>query len=221
MSLSGRGFPPTKSGRTPPGIISAQNSFPPYPGSTGIFFTAAPLPQRSEQSRATLSRLLQDLSYDHLFFDVNLRQSYYSAPVIGDTLKYTSILKLSDEELPLLSTMLMGEEQEGPQFFQELIGGYPLEMMILTRGAKGADFYFRSLPDEVYSVDAGQVPVVDTVGAGDSFSAAFLFYFLSGDRLYKAAEKAGLLADYVVSRTGALPEMNREIRTRLGLRTRE
>jgi len=175
------------------------------------------LSQRSAVSRETLALLLETLAYDHLFFDVNLRQSFFSREIIEGTMGYTSILKLSNGELPLLGRLLFGEEVGARTFFSRLTERYDVELMILTRGPEGADFHFRSLPEEVYSIGTGGSPAVDTVGAGDSFSAAFLYFFLTGDRLYRAAEKASLMADFVVSRSGALPPLEGNILKALGL----
>ncbi len=175
------------------------------------------LAQRTEENRNTLKYLMENLCYRQLFFDVNLRQHYFSREIIEETLAYTTILKLSVQEQPVLSRLLFEKELDDISFFAELIALYPLELMILTRGAEGSDFYFQAIPDEVFSCKTGSVDVVDTVGAGDSFSGTFLYFFLNGDRLYKAAEKASLMADYIVSHSGALPVLDSRIKRELGL----
>ena len=77
------------------------------------------------------------LKFRHLFFDVNLRQEYFSEDVIRETIAYTTILKLNDEELPIIGKLLFGEELSGEAFFERASKEFPLEMLLLTPGRQG------------------------------------------------------------------------------------
>jgi len=173
------------------------------------------LAQRTISNRALLKKVLEEGTYKHLFFDVNIRQDYYDAEVIRNTLKYTTLLKLNDEELPLVSKMIFGEELEGEAFFLKASKEFPLEMLLLTLGPDGAALYHDETGGKALAIPSGDVKVVDTVGAGDSFSGTFLSYFLRGESLEKAGRKASLVADYVVSHSGATPELGEEIQKQL------
>ena len=175
------------------------------------------LAQRTASNRDLLHDLLPDLSYRHLFFDVNLRQEYFSEQIIRDTIAYTTILKLNDEELPIIANLLFGEELSGEAFFERASKEYALEMLVLTLGAKGGEIYHKDTGGKALAVPSEKVKVADTVGAGDSFSGSFLYFFLKGDPLEKAGWKAARMADFVVSHSGALPPLNDEIRGKLGI----
>ncbi len=174
------------------------------------------LAQRTENNRVLFSQILRAGNYEHLFFDVNLRKDSYSDEVIQTTMDYATIVKINDEELSTISRVLFGRELEAPLFFQLLQEDYPTEIFILTLGAKGAIIYDMENPHGV-TIPAGSVPVIDTVGAGDSFSGAFLAALLQDESPEEAGRKGSLLADFVVQHHGATPQLTREIQATLGL----
>ena len=153
------------------------------------------LAQRSPVSSETLARLLEAFSSSLVFFDVNLRQKFWSRELIEDCLGRTDILKVNDEERATLGFSA-----------ERLFATYPrLKMLIETRGAAGCAVWSRE--GEAFTSPAlPDGPVVDTVGAGDSFSAAFLAAVLHGEDLRTAAEKGNLRAGKVAARSGAIPE---------------
>ena len=153
------------------------------------------LAQRSPVSSDTLARLLRAFSSSLVFFDVNLRQDFWSKELIGDCLGKTDILKVNDEEMATLDFTA-----------ERLFESYPrLKTVIETRGAAGCAVWSRD-GDAFTSPALPDGPVVDTVGAGDSFSAAFLAAVLQGEDLRTAAEKGNLRAGKVAARSGAIPE---------------
>ena len=174
-------------------------------------FVYGTLAQRGECSAATLSRLLERVNAREFFFDVNLRLDYYSRACVERGLERASILKMNDEELPVIASLLGRDEKD---FIPWLLDCTGLRRVILTSGKKGSDCYEKGRTSHA---GTQKVEVVDTVGAGDSLSAAFLYFISQGDDSAEALSKASILADYVVTRTGAIPEYDVEIRQRLGL----
>ncbi len=172
------------------------------------------LAQRTENNRVLFSQIFRAGNYRHLFFDVNLRTNGYSDEVIQSTMEYTTILKVNNEELPTVSRALFGRELEIPLFFQLLLEDYPVEIMILTQGSKGSTVFHEENTKGTL-IPTGNVTVVDTVGAGDSFSGAFLASLLKDDAPERAARKGSILADFVVGHHGATPEMPEDLRSRL------
>jgi fructokinase len=161
------------------------------------------LAQRSPQSRQAIRRFLQATRPDALLvFDVNLRAPYYSAEVVTESLKLAKVLKLNDEELPILMKLcgLEGATEEGS--LQRLLQTYDFHMVCLTRGAQGS----------LLVTDSGRVAhpgftveVADTIGAGDGFTAALMHHYLRGASLQKINEAANRMGAWVASQVGAMP----------------
>ena len=169
-------------------------------------FIYGTLAARSDVSRRTWKQLLDNINAGALFFDVNLRLSFYSKEVLGIGAKHADILKVNDEELPMILKLLEAED------INELMKKYNLNMVLLTSGKAGSDIF--TLDDHIHQ-DIGKVEVVDTVGAGDSLSAGFLYFLSKGNSLEKTLKKASLLADYTVGRRGAIPEYDEYIENAL------
>jgi len=153
------------------------------------------LAQRSSVSAGTLAGLVREFPDALTFFDVNLRQNFWSPGLVEEDLAFTDILKVNDDEMKMLGLEPV-----------ELFDRHPrLKIVVETRGKNGCRVTPRD--GEAFSspaVDAG--PVVDTVGAGDSFSAAFLAAVLDGASLREAAEAGNRRAGQVAARAGAVPE---------------
>ena len=153
------------------------------------------LAQRSPVSAATLGRLLDACASSLVFFDVNLRQDYWSVELVEKSLAHTDILKVNDEEMTTLGFV---PDKLFARFSR-------LKTVVETRGAAGCRVTSRS--GEAFDSPAiSDGPVVDTIGAGDSFSAAFLAAVLRGESLASAAEAGNRLAGKVSARAGAIPE---------------
>lgn len=172
------------------------------------------LAQRSETSRETIHAFLDEAPKDALrVFDINLRQNWFTAEIIAESLHRANVLKINDEELDVVATMLLGvptvtgkliaEDPEKTRVVcRELIAKYNLKMLILTCGAIGS--YVFTETDESY-VATPKVQVADTVGAGDSFTATFVAQILLGKSIREAHEKAVLVSAYVCTQKGAMP----------------
>jgi len=163
------------------------------------------LAQRTSSNRELLRKIIPYLKYRHFFFDVNLRQDYFSENVIRNTIAQATILKMNDEELPVISELLFGEKLSIQAFFKEISSVYNLELLVLTMGASGATIFNEEDINNPLFFPAEKVEVVDTVGAGDSFSGAFVYSYLNGENLEIAGKKAAKLASFITGQSGALP----------------
>ena len=154
-------------------------------------------------SRDSVLRFLKATRPEALrVFDINLRQHYYSPELIDESLKISDILKINDEEIRVVAR-LFGLEGDNTAVCRALIDRYGLKLVILTKGADGSEVI---TADETIPQKVGKVKVVDTVGAGDSFTAAFVVAYLRGDSLADAQRLANETAVYVCSCKGAMPE---------------
>lgn len=160
------------------------------------------LAQRSSESRETLRTLLSYMDKEALrFFDINIRQSYYSKELIESLLELANVFKINDEELELLRPMF-GLEGTTDEVCHALIRQYDLRYLILTAGAELSTIYS---PAETSTLPTPKVKVADTVGAGDSFSGAFVCSVLTGKSLREAHQKAVEVAAFVCTQNGAWP----------------
>jgi len=162
------------------------------------------LAQRSPTARAAIRSLLASTRTDALrIFDVNLRQDYYSKEIIEASLELANILKINDEELPVLARYfgLCGGHAEQ---LAELARRFDLRLVALTCGSRGSLFYSQGHYSEAKGLP---VSVVDTVGAGDSFTAVLTMGILAGWNLDRINRHANEVAAYVVSQPGATPKL--------------
>ena len=160
------------------------------------------LAQRSPVSRKSIQSYLSAAPGDCLrVFDVNLRQHYYSKELIEESLGFADVLKLNDEELVILSDLfaLEGDENALIRSFQQT---YNLKLVALTKGGDGSTLYHGT---ERSDYRADEVNAVDTVGAGDSFTAAMVMTFLKGMYLKDIHRIASEISAYVCTQNGATP----------------
>lgn len=154
-------------------------------------------------SRLSVMRFIRAMRPDALkVFDINLRQHYYSSEVLEESLMLADILKINDEEIRIVAG-IFGLSDDAVTACRELIGNYGLRLVILTLGPDGSEVI---TADRVIPQGVDDVEIVDTVGAGDSFTAAFTVAYLRGDSLAEAQRLASATASYVCSRKGAMPE---------------
>lgn len=157
-------------------------------------------------SKQTLKELLNKVSSDHRFFDVNIRKHFYSDEIIKEGVENATILKLNDEEVDIVLDALK-LKMRGYRGLEELAKSYNLDLVLLTKGKEGTMCY----NDKWYRVPCAEVEVVDTVGAGDSLSAGFLASYIKTGDLEKSLIIGSHIADYVVTKRGAIPEYDEEL----------
>ncbi len=171
-------------------------------------FCFGTLAQRSGKNRETLLRLLDAIKPSLVFYDVNIRQSYYTREWIEFSLVRSDIVKLNDDEARLLSSMLFGADMDERSFAVRLCESFSIERLCITRGERGAAVYGNGRFIEIPGIP---VRVADTVGAGDAFGAAFLYAHLRGHSMESAAGFAVRIGSFVASCAGAVPEYSSEI----------
>ncbi len=146
------------------------------------------LAQRNILSRKTIRRFIESLPATCLkVFDINLRQHYYDSEIIEWSLLHCNILKLNNEELIELKGMYDAMSLDDDAFCIKLQRLYNLKIVILTRGENGSSVYYEN---EINFEPTPTVEIVDTVGAGDSFTAAFLASLLKGKTIIEAHRQA-------------------------------
>ena len=170
------------------------------------------LAQRNAVSRASIASFLAATPASCLkVFDINLRQHFYSKDIIETSLRACDILKINDDELVIVSRMFGIEGPASAESLtaemaektcRRLIADYGLKMLVLTCGAVGS--YVFSNEEKSY-LATPKVTVADTVGAGDSFTAAFIASLLLGKDLKTAHQKAVEVSAYVCTCKGAMP----------------
>ncbi len=160
---------------------------------------------RSEPNRVMLQQLLDTMPFEEVFVDVNIRAPFYSEESVRFAVEQATILKISDEELPVVAKLLGIACEEPQAFIKQLTAAYPsVQCLILTCGAKGALVYHRA-EDAMYTCASKPVEVVSTVGAGDSFSAAFMHMYGKREPIEQCAAYASTVAGFVVSNRDAVP----------------
>lgn len=168
------------------------------------------LGQRSPISRATIRRFVEATPATALrVFDVNLRQHFYDAETIRASLEMATAVKLNDEELPTVGELCDLRAATPRAMLIELIKRFDLRLAALTRGAGGSLLIANEVED-----DCGGVPtkVVDTVGAGDAFTATMVAGFLRGLPLNVINRHANTVAAFVCSQAGATPVLPSSLR---------
>lgn len=169
------------------------------------------LAQRSTISRATIMDFLDAIPKENdpfIVFDINLRQNFYTKEVLHQSLQRANILKINDEELVLVSRMFGYPGIDLKDKCWLLLGKYSLKALVLTCGVNGSYIF---TPGAISFMETPKVEVVDTVGAGDSFSAAFMASILKGCSVQQAHANAVAISAYVCTQPGAMPNLPKEL----------
>ena len=163
------------------------------------------LAQRSPVSRDTINSFIDAMPEGSLrIFDINLRQNFYTKDIVCNSMRKCNILKINNEELETVSVML--GLPDGPQQSRAkaLLSMFGLKALILTCGATGSHVF---TSEETSYIATPQVEVADTVGAGDSFTAAFVSGLLKGLDIRQAHRLAVETSAFVCTQEGAMPEL--------------
>lgn len=169
------------------------------------------LAQRNVVSRETINRFLDAMPQTEdslVVFDVNLRQGFYNKEILCNSMKRCNILKINDEELVTVSRMFGSPGIDLQDKCWILMGKYNLKMLILTCGINGSYVF---TPGNVSFQPTPKVDVADTVGAGDSFTAAFIASILKGKSVVEAHSIAVRTSAFVCTKDGAMPVLSSDL----------
>ena len=168
------------------------------------------LAQRFDVSRNTIYKFL-DATPKECFriFDINLRQNFYSKDVIRESLKRCNLLKINDEELVLIGRMFGYPGLDFENKCWLILGKYDLDILVLTCGVNGSYVFSRGA---MSYLETPKVTVADTVGAGDSFTGAFVSSLLSGKSVPEAHRTAVNVSAFVCTQNGAMPIVPEELK---------
>lgn len=157
------------------------------------------LAMREEKSRNTFNRLLED-AFDELYFDVNIRGSFYSEETINRALSSCTIYKASREDVSAI-----GWKGTLEGYCQKCAETYPnIKIIIITLDSDGGMVYDIREKRFIYQ-KAYPCNFVASVGAGDGFSACFAHNYLNGKSLETCLDRACYMGAYVASKPGAIP----------------
>lgn len=142
---------------------------------------------RNPYSQSTIFDLI-DMAPEkaYKFFDVNLRQNYYSYPMIKKLLNHADILKLNIEELKTMKEMfkLTGTPEN---MCLKLKEDYQLKYVLLTNTTKES-FVFGD--DDLTTVQNEPLQQTFAFGAGNAFAGVFMASILKGFTQKEAHEAA-------------------------------
>lgn len=169
------------------------------------------LAQRSEVSRQTILNFLQTMpngENQYKIFDINLRQQFYNLKTIEDSLHRCNILKINDEEIIVVGRLLGYETTDMQTIGKQLRADYGLRLVILTCGTNGSYVFAEN---QISYFTTPKIQVADTVGAGDSFTAAFCASLLNGSSIADSHLNAVKVSAYICTQKGAMPELPAEL----------
>jgi fructokinase len=171
-------------------------------GAHWIYFGT--LYNNTRQGLASTSKLLETVPSARRFYDVNLRDGNWTLSTVENLASQADVIKLSDSEAEFLDASLNADGQEGSveHFCRRWSDQYRCKAICVTFGERGCGIY----RDGVYTEVSGcKVHVVDTVGAGDAFAAAFLHGLDQGWDTRRCGAFANAAGALVASRPGATP----------------
>lgn len=163
------------------------------------------LAQRHEQSRATLRAMLE-ASCAQRYLDLNVREGQVTERIAHESLKLADIVKVNEDELKdLFRWYTHTEPADMQEACQTLMRTFGLQGLIVTLGERGAMYF--GADGEVIANHECHAPerIVDTVGAGDAFSAVFLFGQSQGWPLALTLARANAFAGAICGIPGAVP----------------
>jgi fructokinase len=164
------------------------------------------LAQRNAYTRNSIKKIIQKVNDDCLIvFDINIRQSYYNKEIIQESLAFCNVLKLNVDELAILRSLLNLKGLDDKVVIEKLMKQYNLKLVALTYGSKGSVLM---TPNNVSQLKTPKINVLDTIGAGDSFTATMAMEFVKDKSLDKVHQRAIEVSSFVCQSNGAMPDYN-------------
>jgi fructokinase len=186
-------------------IMADEKSLSAARGASAICFGS--LGQRNDISRSSIMKLIRECS-GLVVFDINLRQHFYTRDIIEDSLEFSNVLKLNNDEILVLQEMLGIPGQKTEEICRGIMKEFDLDLVSVTRGAEGAMLVSEK---DVADEPGRPVTVADTVGCGDAFCAVLVNGLLKKKELSVIAREACRVGEFVAGKTGATPEWGKEI----------
>ncbi len=170
-------------------------------------FAFGTLIQRDEVSRKAVRHILKNGDFNEIFCDINLRPGCYDEESCRLCLENATILKISDEEEPLLREFgFYTAKTDEKETVKSVCNAFKnIRLVLYTKGCKGSLIYDKS-DGKFHNIPAVATKVVSTVGAGDSYSAAFLCEYMNSRNIPTAGEAGAKLSSFVVAHRGAVPK---------------
>lgn len=159
--------------------------------------------QRSPMARETLYSILEDSPRAVHLVDINLRKECYTRETIERSLKYANIAKLNNQEMHLIGEMFNGPSNSDESFGRWFVEYFDLDLAIITVGPDGALSVTKS--GEVSHAPGLRVRVVDTIGAGDAFTAGFVHQFLRGKPPAECCYYGNAVGALTAAKQGGMP----------------
>lgn len=133
--------------------------------------------QRTERAFEQVQKFLKNRSAQtRCFCDINLRPGCYTPETVDKSLWQTDILKINNEEIETVQNMF-GSNLEKDEFIYRLMKQYRIEMVSLTSGSGGSEFFWGQSRYATSVPEFG--PIADTVGAGDAYAAVLALGLLN------------------------------------------
>jgi len=206
--LTGAAVPTLNEKRIPEWIIEENRAYDAIEITDGIISLVdksdclyfGTLAQRDIRSRSSIQALFdRKIKY---FCDLNIRQNYFSKEIVESSLKVANVLKLNVDELQLVNSLIYDNKIKSAEIAEATLNDYNLEMLCVTHGENGAIIYRGG---ETNSYNYPVKNVVDTVGAGDAYSAILCLGYLHGWDIERINILACEFASEIVKINGALP----------------
>jgi len=160
---------------------------------------------RDTSTRDTLLNLLNETTALKVF-DVNLRPPHYTLSTIETLAAGANVIKMNEDEAALL---IGGSAENLRESILEFRSKYHAQTICVTRGGNGAIVWHDY---EFYEHPGYPVKVVDTVGAGDSFLAAFVNGLLKGQPMPQLLDTACKIGAFVAGKRGANPVYDESVK---------
>jgi fructokinase len=165
-------------------------------------FCLQTLIQNYALSAATLTELLDTVDTQEVFYDLNLRGRYFSRKLFDPSLRVATVVRLNEEELQTVSTILYGRMMKARDFADTLSRAYAIPLVCIRRRRGGCAVYHAGSFDDIAPADAA---TVRCRGSGDAFNAAFLSLYCRGRSPFDSARAADSVAAHVASNNEAVP----------------
>ncbi len=166
------------------------------------FICFGTLVQREPTSRETLYRILEEARTATKLVDINLRKSCYTKETVQTSLEVSDILKLNQDEVPLVASLVGITAATYQEFAVEVVRRFDMHACLVTRAEHGV--YACNRDGEIVDLPGYDVEVADTIGSGDAFTAGFTFKYLQGASLRECCDFGNRIGAVVATKSGGM-----------------